>query len=261
MGTDPEPRSRRIEPHGERMGTEWGLRPLRIEQTTEDVAAIHRFGREQASEGDDRLATRPPTRTPSGDPRQGRRHDQGRAGRANRAPNPGTSRGGALGATGGRRSARTASERDRALARTAEVREGALCRMAEANFCVDRRACGVVVAKDLPRPFLLNQFDPDRPLDEIGIVKIPYTFQPLHRHLVSVTRQESNLVGKVCVPRNDKLMRNEEVMTQIDLLLVRTGRRQVCPRLIPTGLDHCRCKGLGDVPGFRDMMIQGLGTG
>jgi hypothetical protein len=39
LGTESEPRSLRIEPKG----TEWGLRPLTIEQTTEDVTAIHRL--------------------------------------------------------------------------------------------------------------------------------------------------------------------------------------------------------------------------
>jgi hypothetical protein len=57
MGTVSEPRSLRIEPHGERVGTEWGLGPFTIEQTTEDVTAIHRFGREQAPKGDGYLAT------------------------------------------------------------------------------------------------------------------------------------------------------------------------------------------------------------
>ena len=37
MGTESEPRSLRIDPNGERLGTEWGLRPFTIEQTTEDV--------------------------------------------------------------------------------------------------------------------------------------------------------------------------------------------------------------------------------
>lgn len=41
MGTESEPPPRMIEPNGERLGTEWGLRPFTIEQTTEDVTAIH----------------------------------------------------------------------------------------------------------------------------------------------------------------------------------------------------------------------------
>jgi hypothetical protein len=50
------------------------------------------------------------------------------------APNPGTSRGGALGAAGGRGSARTASGRTQAPARTAVLRDGALSRMAEGEL-------------------------------------------------------------------------------------------------------------------------------
>ncbi len=56
MGTGSEPRSLTIEPNGERLGTEWGLGPLTIEQTTEDVTAIHRWPR-AGSEANDRLAT------------------------------------------------------------------------------------------------------------------------------------------------------------------------------------------------------------
>jgi hypothetical protein len=56
MGTESEPRSLRIEPYGERMGTEWGLGPFTIEQTTEDVTAIHCLAR-AGSEGDGYLAT------------------------------------------------------------------------------------------------------------------------------------------------------------------------------------------------------------
>jgi hypothetical protein len=57
MGTESEPRPLRIEPHRERMGTQWGFGPLTIEQTTEDVAGDPPLGREQASEGDGDLAT------------------------------------------------------------------------------------------------------------------------------------------------------------------------------------------------------------
>lgn len=39
------------------MGTEWGLGPLTIEQTTEDVHVDPPLGREQASEGDGCRAT------------------------------------------------------------------------------------------------------------------------------------------------------------------------------------------------------------
>jgi hypothetical protein len=72
-GTDSEPRSLRIEPHGERMGTEWGLGPLKIEQTTEDVTAIHRLAASRLR-GRRLPRHRRPVREPTGDPRQGRRH-------------------------------------------------------------------------------------------------------------------------------------------------------------------------------------------
>jgi len=108
--------SRNRDPSGSsRMGTEWGLGPLTIEQTTEDVTAIHRL-----------TASRPRRATALLPPAAGsgpRAAIQGKAGaprsmtRAERAiktaPNPGTSRGGALGGLGGRTSALTASERDR----------------------------------------------------------------------------------------------------------------------------------------------------
>ena len=78
MGTDPEPRPLRIEPHGERLGTQWGPGPFTIEQTTEDVTADPPLGREQAPRA---TATSPPAagRQPSGDPRRlvrPRIHDQ-----------------------------------------------------------------------------------------------------------------------------------------------------------------------------------------
>jgi hypothetical protein len=56
MGTESEPRSLRIEPNGERLGTEWGLGLLTIEQTTEDVTAIHRLAAIRLR-GDGDLAT------------------------------------------------------------------------------------------------------------------------------------------------------------------------------------------------------------
>jgi hypothetical protein len=73
IGTDSEPRSLRIEPNGERLGTEWGLGPPTIEQTTEDVTAIHRLAASRLR-GRRLCRHRRPARTPSGDPREGRRH-------------------------------------------------------------------------------------------------------------------------------------------------------------------------------------------
>ena len=94
-------------------GTEWGPAALNIEQTTADVGdpplgrsrlrgrRLSRHGQPD-SDTERSSAGRPAPRSVT------------RAGRAIRtAPNPGTSRGGALGASGGRRTARTASERDR----------------------------------------------------------------------------------------------------------------------------------------------------
>jgi hypothetical protein len=74
------------------MGTEWGLGPFTIEQTTEDVTAIHLLGREQAPRA---TATSPPA-AGSGTERRsaGRpaRRSMAPAERAIRtAPNPGTS--------------------------------------------------------------------------------------------------------------------------------------------------------------------------
>ena len=92
MGTDSEPRSLRIEANGERLGTEWGLGPFTIEQTTEDVTAIHRLAA-SGLRGRGCLATGDRLGNPSGDP-AGRPAPRSmtRAGRAIRsAPNPGTS--------------------------------------------------------------------------------------------------------------------------------------------------------------------------
>jgi hypothetical protein len=58
------------------MGTEWGLGPFTIEQTTEDVTAIHRSAASRLR-GRRLSRHRPPARAPSGDPRQGRRHGPG----------------------------------------------------------------------------------------------------------------------------------------------------------------------------------------
>jgi hypothetical protein len=48
MGTESEPRSLRIEPNGERLGTEWGLEPFTIEQT---IATDGRLGHRAAIRG------------------------------------------------------------------------------------------------------------------------------------------------------------------------------------------------------------------
>jgi hypothetical protein len=56
-------------------GTEWGPAALNIEQTTADVSAIHRLAASRLRAR--RLSRhRQPARTPSGDPREGRRHGQ-----------------------------------------------------------------------------------------------------------------------------------------------------------------------------------------
>jgi hypothetical protein len=63
MGTDSEPRSLRIEANGERLGTEWGLGPFTIKQTTEDVTAIHRWAASRL-QGRRRPRHRPLARAP-----------------------------------------------------------------------------------------------------------------------------------------------------------------------------------------------------
>lgn len=91
--------------------------------------------REQASEGDDCLATgdRPGHRAAIRGKAGATVHDASR--RAIRtAPNPGTSGGGALGATGGLRSARTASERDQGAGMDAESARDAVSRVAEGEL-------------------------------------------------------------------------------------------------------------------------------
>jgi hypothetical protein len=55
------------------MGTEWGLGPFTIEQTTEDVTAIHRLAASRLR-GRRLSRHRRRAREPSGDPREGRRH-------------------------------------------------------------------------------------------------------------------------------------------------------------------------------------------
>jgi hypothetical protein len=66
--------SRNRDPSGSsRMGTEWGLGPFTIEQTTEDVTAIHRLAASRLR-GRRLSPHRPPAREPSGDPRERRRH-------------------------------------------------------------------------------------------------------------------------------------------------------------------------------------------
>jgi hypothetical protein len=123
--------SRNRDPSGSsRMGTEWGLGPLTIEQTTEDVTTIHRLAASRLR-GQRLSRHRRPARAPSGDPRRpAPRSKDAAEGAINTAPNPGTSRRGALGGRGSRTSARTASERDRSAGKDRGVREGALCRMA-----------------------------------------------------------------------------------------------------------------------------------
>ena len=135
MGTDSEPRSLRIEPDGERLGTEWGLGPLTIEQTTEDMTAIHRLAASRLRRA---TATSPPAAGPgTGRRSAGRRRTVREASRTSDqdGPEPGhlmtearserTEAGGAL---------RRRANGTGAPARTAEVREGALCRMAEGEF-------------------------------------------------------------------------------------------------------------------------------
>ena len=74
------------------MGTEWGLGPFTIEQTTEDVTATRHLAVSRLR-GRRLLRHRPAGSATSGDPRQSRRHDHERQpGPAIRtAPNPGTS--------------------------------------------------------------------------------------------------------------------------------------------------------------------------
>jgi len=119
-----------------RGGTEWGLGPFTIEQTTEDVTAIHRLAASRLR-GRWLSRHRPPAWTPSGDPRQGRRDGSVmRAGRASgrprtRAPHSG----GALGGHAGRRSAQTVGERDRRRCRRPRrPAKAALSRMAEGEL-------------------------------------------------------------------------------------------------------------------------------
>jgi hypothetical protein len=108
------------------MGTEWGLGPFTIEQTTEDVTAIHRLA-----------ASRPPratalsrpaagARAPSGDPREGRAtaHDPSRTSDQN-GPEPGHLR--RRRARSERRPTRVLGRRatgTKAPARSAVIREG-----------------------------------------------------------------------------------------------------------------------------------------
>jgi hypothetical protein len=56
-----------------RTGTERGLGPFTIEQTTEEVTAIHRLAASRLR-GRRLSRHRPPARSTSGDPREGRRH-------------------------------------------------------------------------------------------------------------------------------------------------------------------------------------------
>jgi hypothetical protein len=115
MGTESEPPPRMIEPNGERLGTEWGLRPFTIEQTTEDVTAIHRLA-----------ASRPPRATGVSPPAAGSDTERAirvKAGAMVHAPAGRTIRTASCLGTSSRRrarserqagaSARTASERDR----------------------------------------------------------------------------------------------------------------------------------------------------
>ena len=94
-----------------RMGTEWELGPLTIEQTTEDVHVNPPLGREQASEGNgcratgDRFGQRAEIRDMAGATVCDVSRTSDRT-----APNPGTSGGGALGASG-RRCERSDGER------------------------------------------------------------------------------------------------------------------------------------------------------
>jgi len=123
------------------MGSEWGLRPLTIEQTTEDVTAIHRLA---ASRLPSATALSPPAagagteRRSAGGPV---RRFMTRAGRAiGTAPNPGTSRGGALGVNGrpDERLERRANGTE-APARSGGGPRGSLVRMANASSAGDLR--------------------------------------------------------------------------------------------------------------------------
>jgi hypothetical protein len=109
------------------MGTKWALGPFTIEQTTEDVTAIHRLAASRHPRANGFLATGSRLGNPSGDSRQGRRHGHGRApdersGRPRiRAPHGG----GALGVNG-RPEERSGGERTgpKRWVRTADHREG-----------------------------------------------------------------------------------------------------------------------------------------
>jgi hypothetical protein len=97
------------------MGSEWGLGPLRIGSTTADVSAIHWFAASRAPKA---RAVPPPggrLGLTSGDPRQHRRATvPGASGRASRRPRTRAPHGEERSEkTGGRTSARTASDRDR----------------------------------------------------------------------------------------------------------------------------------------------------
>jgi hypothetical protein len=141
MGTDSEPRSLKIEPDGERLGTEWGLGPFTIEQTTEDDGDPP-LGREQGLRG--RSATSPAETGPGTEWRSaGRpapRSVTGAGGAIRTAPNPGTSGGGALGANGGRRESsdgeRTGPERPR---NRGDPRRGACAGWPKASSARDLR--------------------------------------------------------------------------------------------------------------------------
>jgi hypothetical protein len=95
------------------MGSEWGLRPLRIGPTTAEVTAIHWSPRADSG-GDGTLATGGRLGLPSRDPRQHRRDGQSASRTSEQtAPNPGTSWRGALGEHGGPGDRSKASGRDR----------------------------------------------------------------------------------------------------------------------------------------------------
>ena len=125
-----------------RLGTEWGLEPFTIEQTTEDVTAIHRLA---ASRLRGRRLSRTGRRLGHRAEIRGRRAPRSvtRAERAIKtAPNPGTSRGRrARRSRRPRRSARTASERDRSAGEDrGSPRREPFCRMAEASSADDLKA-------------------------------------------------------------------------------------------------------------------------
>jgi hypothetical protein len=130
-----------------RMGTEWGLGPFTIEQTTEDVTAIHRLA---ASRLRGRRDTSPPATGPGNRAeirardrrdRHGREPDE-RSGRPRtRAPHEEAR----SERTGGRRSARDGGRtRPKRRRRTRQSARGALGRMAEGE--PDRRPEGAVRA-------------------------------------------------------------------------------------------------------------------